>query len=332
MQTQVRNPWGEIEWNGDWSDQSEKWTPEVIKVLKHEDKNDGRFWMPYKDWLRIFTTIDRCRVFDSSWSVASSWIPYNVEPRSSGQFHFELTQASETVVVLSQPDTRYYGSFNADFLYTLSFHVYEDKTKKLIKRAKITVPYSKRSVNCELKLQAGSYTVIPHVQREPTDILPDNVSGDDEDNAISPSTRPSDVQVVVEAVKMDKSSFMFQQRKASLIRSMSMARVTGRKLLGVDDEDYETEDLPKDLDEEKWQIMLGLRVYSHDQKVSLVGEAGAHPALTTVEPEEVTATLVDKKELVAEPEEESKKETEKETKDAEEEVEEKESEDTKKEE
>jgi len=234
-----------------------------------------------------------------------------------------LTQATETVLVLSQPDTRYYGSFNADFLYTLSFHVYEDKTKKLIKRAKITVPYSKRSVNCELKLQAGSYTVIPHVQREPTDILPENDGGDDEDDAISPSTRPSDVQVVVEAVKMDKSSFMFQQRKASLIRSMSMARVTGRKLLGVDDEDYETGELPNNLDEENWQIMLGLRVYSHDPAVSLVGSAGVHPAMKAVvpaaaeEPEEVTATLADKKELVAEPESEAKNEAEeKETKGA----------------
>lgn len=270
--------------------------------------------MPYKDWLRIFTTIDRCRVFDASWSVASSWIPYNVEPRSQGQFHFELNQASETVVVLSQPDTRYYGAFNADFLYTLSFHVYEDKTQKLIKRAKITVPYSKRSVNCELKLQAGSYTVIPHVQREPTDILPETENaGEDADNAISPSTRPSDVQVVVESVKMDKSSFMFQQRKASLIRSMSIARMTGRKLLGVDDEDYEREELPKELEEEHWQLMLGLRVYSHDPSVSLVGRAGVHPTLkhqqeqsqTVVDPEEVTATLADKKELVTELEEES---------------------------
>ncbi|KAF9981625.1 hypothetical protein BGZ75_007016 [Mortierella antarctica] len=307
----IRNPWGAVEWNGDWSDESEKWTPEAIKQLKQEDKNDGRFWMPYRDFLRIFTTIDRCRVFDASWSVASSWIPYNVEPRSSGQFHFELSQASDTVIVLSQPDTRYYGAFNADFLYTLSFHVY-DQHRKLIKRAKITVPYSMRSVNCELKLEAGSYTVIPHVQREPTDIIPDKGSEAEEDNAVVPSTRSNDVEVVVEAVKMDKSSYMFQQRKAGIIRSMSMARVTGRKLLGVDDEDYEEED--QQLDEENWQVMLGLRVYSHDPNVTLTSEAGQHPSRHHLEeqahdtedkedPEAVTATLADKKAMIAEPEE-----------------------------
>ncbi|KAF9577077.1 hypothetical protein BGW38_007946, partial [Lunasporangiospora selenospora] len=309
----IRNPWGEIEWNGDWSDQSEKWTPEAMEALNQQEKNDGRFWMPYKDFLRIFTTIDRCRVFDASWSVASSWIPYNVEPRSSGQFHFKLNQDSETVLVLSQPDTRYYGAFNADFIYTLSFHLYDAK-HNLIKRAKITVPYSKRSVNCEVNLKAGSYTVVPHIQREPTDIIRES-EDKVEDNAVSPATRSNDVEVVVEAVKMDKSSYMFQQRKASLIRSMSMARVTGRRLLGVDDEDYEIDEQPKELEEENWQIMLGMRIYCHDPSISVKGVAGQHPALKQQEsatededPEEVTATLADKKEFVAEPEEVIKEE------------------------
>lgn len=29
----VRNPWGKVEWLGDWSDNSDKWTPELIKEL-----------------------------------------------------------------------------------------------------------------------------------------------------------------------------------------------------------------------------------------------------------------------------------------------------------
>lgn len=311
----VRNPWGKIEWNGDWSDQSEKWTPEAMETLKHEDKNDGRFWMPYKDFLRIFTTLDRCRVFDATWSVASSWIPYNVSPRSSGHYEFELTKTSKTVIVLCQPDTRYYGSFGSDFDNTLSFHVYDDEGN-LVKRAKIFVPYSKRSVSCELHLKAGKYRVVPHVIREPTDITQGDDSDDEEENAVSPATRNNGVEVVVEQVKMDKSSYMFQQRKASLIRKMSQARVTGRTLLGVDDEDYEEEEV--ELDEQNWQLMLGLRVYSHDSNATLEGIAGEHPLRSAEaaakaaeleeqeegkgDPEGVTATLADKKELVAEPE------------------------------
>lgn len=266
--------------------------------------------MPYLDFLRIFTTIDRCRVFDATWSVASHWIRYNVEPRSSGKFHIALKKDSEVVIALSQPDTRYYGDFTSEFIYTLAFHVY-DENDKLIRRARITVPYSKRSVNCELELKAGTFTVIPHVEREPTDILPE--TGENRaDNAVSPATQSDDVTVISESVQMDKSSYMFKQRKASLVRNMSLARVTGRKLLGVDDEDYEIE--PKKLEEEHWQLMLGLRVYSHDPNIKVTGTSGIHPVLKGAEecvvldskdkedPEEVTATLADK-ELVAEPEE-----------------------------
>ncbi|KFH66966.1 hypothetical protein MVEG_07490 [Podila verticillata NRRL 6337] len=315
----IRNPWGAIEWTGDWSDQSDKWTPEAIKQLKLEDKDDGRFWMSFKDFLGIFTTIDRCRVFDASWSVASSWIPYNVDPRSDGKFHIRLNHASDTVIALTQPDTRYYGAFNADFINTLSFHVF-DKDQKLIKRAKLTVPYSKRSVNCELALEAGSYTVVPHVTREPTDIVPDQGHEGEVDTAISPATRTSEVQVVVEPVTMDKSSYMFQQRKATLVRSMSMARVTGRKLLGVDDEDYESDNEPEELEEAQWQVMLGLRVYSHDPSITLKGIPGVHPRFTrpqerraaeakaevydAADPENITTALLHKKAWVAEPEEE----------------------------
>jgi hypothetical protein len=45
---QLRNPWGETEWKGDWSDQSEKWTPEAKSALNYNVlSEDGIFWMPF---------------------------------------------------------------------------------------------------------------------------------------------------------------------------------------------------------------------------------------------------------------------------------------------
>lgn len=29
----IRNPWGDFEWNGDWGDDSELWTPELEREL-----------------------------------------------------------------------------------------------------------------------------------------------------------------------------------------------------------------------------------------------------------------------------------------------------------
>lgn len=36
-----RNPWGKKEWSGAWSDGSEEWTPEWMKLLNHKFGNDG---------------------------------------------------------------------------------------------------------------------------------------------------------------------------------------------------------------------------------------------------------------------------------------------------
>ena len=32
----LRNPWGEVEWEGDWSDGSKLWTPDMMIKLKRE--------------------------------------------------------------------------------------------------------------------------------------------------------------------------------------------------------------------------------------------------------------------------------------------------------
>ncbi|KAG0339858.1 hypothetical protein BG000_001201 [Podila horticola] len=305
---QIRNPWGKTEWNGDWSDDSEKWTSETMSHLQHEDKDDGKFWMSYKDFLRIFDTIDMCRIFNDTWAVASCWIPYNVAPPSSGKFHFELERTSEAVIVLSQPDTRYYGALEAEFEYTLSFHVY-DGSSKLIKRVRATVPYTKRSVSIELDLPAGEYTVVPHVAREAnTVVVPaedeDNEGDESDDSAVSPSTRLSGVVVEDEVQTIGQTAYLFHQQKATHVRSLSMARVAGKRLLGVDDEDYEEDGLSEDVVEaDMWELMLGLRVYSHDLAIELTGVPGEHPvrmgavkeAGEEQDPEEVTATLADKK-------------------------------------
>jgi hypothetical protein len=62
---QLRNPWGHIEWNGDWSDESPLWDqyPEVKRELGVElDDTDGTFWMPFESILQLFQAINVCFV------------------------------------------------------------------------------------------------------------------------------------------------------------------------------------------------------------------------------------------------------------------------------
>lgn len=62
---QLRNPWGHMEWNGDWSDESSLWDqyPNVRRELSVElDDTDGTFWMPFESILELFQSINVCFV------------------------------------------------------------------------------------------------------------------------------------------------------------------------------------------------------------------------------------------------------------------------------
>jgi hypothetical protein len=46
---QVRNPWGNFEWTGDWGDSSALWTPALKREMQSKGfslvkANDGIFW------------------------------------------------------------------------------------------------------------------------------------------------------------------------------------------------------------------------------------------------------------------------------------------------
>ena len=63
---QIRNPWGSMEWRGEWGDTSPLWTPELRAELGPEFAeaavDDGAFWMSYKDMLSNFVSINVCEI------------------------------------------------------------------------------------------------------------------------------------------------------------------------------------------------------------------------------------------------------------------------------
>ena len=58
----VRNPWGHQEWTGDWSDNSDKWTPELAELLDLKVKDDGVFWIQLEDYVQYYNTTTICKM------------------------------------------------------------------------------------------------------------------------------------------------------------------------------------------------------------------------------------------------------------------------------
>nr|XP_021495079.1 calpain-3 isoform X1 [Meriones unguiculatus] len=61
----LRNPWGQVEWNGSWSDGWKDWSfvdKEEKARLQHQVTEDGEFWMSYDDFVYHFTKLEICNL------------------------------------------------------------------------------------------------------------------------------------------------------------------------------------------------------------------------------------------------------------------------------
>ena len=58
----LRNPYGNGEFNGDWSDYSKKWTPELKIKYNLVIKDDGDFYMGFDDFIKYYITLGICKL------------------------------------------------------------------------------------------------------------------------------------------------------------------------------------------------------------------------------------------------------------------------------
>ncbi|CAL8329569.1 unnamed protein product [Merluccius merluccius] len=60
----IRNPWGQVEWTGPWSDNSMEWrriNDDDRERLSHRAE-DGEFWMSFHDFLRHYSRLEICNL------------------------------------------------------------------------------------------------------------------------------------------------------------------------------------------------------------------------------------------------------------------------------
>ncbi|KAE8299897.1 Calpain-2 catalytic subunit [Larimichthys crocea] len=152
----IRNPWGQVEWTGAWSDNSKEWDgvqPEEKKKLDHSAE-DGEFWMSFPDFLRQFSRLDICNLtpdtltsdevgrwsyseFDGVWRVGSTAGGCRNYPAtfcSNPQFFIRLEDVDDdphdgedgctALIGLMQKDARRERRFGRD-LNTIGFAIYQ---------------------------------------------------------------------------------------------------------------------------------------------------------------------------------------------------------------
>ncbi|XP_059369844.1 calpain-1 catalytic subunit-like [Carassius carassius] len=94
----IRNPWGNTEWNGPWSDNGKEWndvSAEEQRRVERVQQKDGEFWMTPEDFCRNFSVIEICHLSEVTLSESrvikpwkftlyhGRWIPRQGPPQYS---------------------------------------------------------------------------------------------------------------------------------------------------------------------------------------------------------------------------------------------------------
>lgn len=163
----IRNPWGNNEWKGRWSDGSKEWTKEwlpALDVLDHKFGDDGQFVQEWSDFLTHWQSIDGARLFDSSWKVSSVWVELTgMTALHAGKwgdvsFTISVPQATPAVIVLQKVDTRSFKDIAGHLLYDFDFVIFK-KGQKEIYATSFRKGKWRRSQSTEVDFEAGDYIV-----------------------------------------------------------------------------------------------------------------------------------------------------------------------------
>ncbi|XP_028676308.1 calpain-2 catalytic subunit-like [Erpetoichthys calabaricus] len=113
----IRNPWGQVEWNGAWSDNAPEWndvSPDVQSRLDYKAE-DGEFWMSFSDYMKNYVRLEICNLspdtqgsgtvhqwttsqFEGVWrigSTAGGCIDHKATFRMNPQFYFKLLEEDD---------------------------------------------------------------------------------------------------------------------------------------------------------------------------------------------------------------------------------------------
>lgn len=150
---QIRNPWGKFEWNGEYSDKSNLWTPQQRQELNIIAADDGIFWMKLEDFIQFFEGIGILEIIPGYVSNA-----VKVDNNNLAMVRMQLPQASHITICVDQLDSRTVD--NPEYAYSY-FRVTIGKLNgKLGITFVDTLLSPERNIFLENKLPAGDYILL----------------------------------------------------------------------------------------------------------------------------------------------------------------------------
>uniref|UniRef100_A0A672RVU7 Calpain 5a n=1 Tax=Sinocyclocheilus grahami TaxID=75366 RepID=A0A672RVU7_SINGR len=191
----MRNPWGQREWNGAWSDSSEEWK----RVSKGERErlgvtveDDGEFWMDFVDFCKYFTDLILCRLINTSylsihktWEeevMRGSWCRHDdpLKNRSGGcinrkatflqnpQYVFDVTKPEDEVLIcLQQQDKRARSKDGIGDNVAIGFDIQRVELNRTYRMHAIqktvgsSIYINSRCVFLRKDLKEGRYVIVP---------------------------------------------------------------------------------------------------------------------------------------------------------------------------
>ncbi|XP_069811162.1 calpain-9 [Dendropsophus ebraccatus] len=195
----VRNPWGQVEWNGAWSDNSAEWNsvdPAERKRLCQTSLDDGEFWMTFEDFRRHFDKAEICNLTpdaldddtEHKWEVTvhqGSWVRGSTAGGcrnfletfwTNPQIKLSLKEKDDGktectfIAALMQKNRRKLKKIGADLL-TIGYAIYQSPgnnsqiTKDFFKfnasKVRSKTYINVREVSQRFRLPPGDYMIIP---------------------------------------------------------------------------------------------------------------------------------------------------------------------------
>uniref|UniRef100_A0A3Q3L5X9 Calpain 2, (m/II) large subunit, like n=1 Tax=Labrus bergylta TaxID=56723 RepID=A0A3Q3L5X9_9LABR len=156
----IRNPWGQVEWNGAWSDKSSEWryVSDDDRERLFDRRENGEFWMTFSEFLRQYSRLEICNLtpdaltgdeykkwaeseFEDTWRRGSSAGGCRNYPNSfwtNPQFVIKLDEVDDDpdegeegctfIVGLMQKNRRQMRKMGQD-METVGFAIYEVSTR-----------------------------------------------------------------------------------------------------------------------------------------------------------------------------------------------------------